>query len=147
MEGQVPAPLDMFNFYYTELEGSVTGYPGGNCGQLSSLPDDFLTKCPQADAVVVLHVDQFTDCNRFSGDVGVFSAEGGIDRSFIHEGGHGIFQLRDTYDSDRSSGSCDYTSYDTGRALPSNIWETRPSGLWASACPDEKQRGGPGHSA
>ncbi len=117
--------LDQFNFYYTELEGNVTGYPGGNCGELSSLPDDFLNRCPQADAVVVLHAAEFTDCNRFSGNVGVFSAEGGIDRSFIHEAGHGIFQLRDEYDSNRSSTpDCGYTSYDTGRALPSNIWET-----------------------
>jgi len=77
-----------------------------------------------ADAVVVLHTNTFTDCQRTSGGVGIFSGEGTDDRSFIHEGGHGIFGLRDEYDSDRESGSCTYTAYNTDRPLPSNIWDT-----------------------
>lgn len=116
--------LDMFNFYYTELEGDVSGYPSGNCGQESSLPDNFLTLCPFADAVVVLHTTSFTDCSRSSGGVGVFSGEGPTDRSFIHEAGHGVFGLKDEYDSDREQGSCAYTAYNTSRPIPSNIWET-----------------------
>lgn len=120
--------LDMFNFYYTELEGDVTseeiGDAASNCGQESSLPENFLNRCPFADAVVVLHTASFSDCNRRSGSVGIFSAEGNQHRSFIHEGGHGIFGLKDEYDSDRSSGSCNYTAYNTSNPLPSNIWTT-----------------------
>lgn len=118
--------LDRFNFYYTRLEGKVSS-SSNNCGRENSLPDDLLKKCPYADAVVVLHTATFGDCAANSGAVGIFSAEGEIGRSFIHEGGHGIFGLRDEYDSSRESGSCDYTAYNTSRPLPSNIWATEAS--------------------
>jgi len=126
----VDTNLDRFNFYYTELEGAVSS---DNCGTEDSLPENLLSMCPYADAVVVLHTDEFGDCNRNSGAVGIFSAEGSTDRSFIHEGGHGIFGLRDEYDSDREVGSCNYTRYNTSRPLPSNIWETEAD------CRDEAQ--------
>lgn len=115
--------LDKFNFYYTRLQGNVAS---NNCGQESSLPQNFLTQCPYADAVVVLHRSVFGDCMRNSGAVGIFSAEGDVGRSFIHEGGHGIFGLRDEYDAirDGGSGSCS-TAYNTSRPLPSNIWDTQ----------------------
>jgi hypothetical protein len=117
--------LDNFNFYYTELEGRHSGtYPGGNCGDESSLPPNFLTLCPEGDDFVVLHAtNNLTDCNGSSGAKSIFSAEGAQDRSFIHEGGHGIFGLKDEYDSDREENSCTYTSY-TGGGTPSNIFAT-----------------------
>ena len=126
--------LDKFNFYYTNLEGNVSS---ANCGEESSLPDDFLERCPNADAVVVLHTDTFGDCNRWSGSVGIFSAEGLIGRSFIHEGGHGIFSLKDEYDSVRNgNGTCTYTSY-SGGGSPSNIWATEEDCRGNAAVPDE----------
>ncbi len=36
-----------------------------------------------------------------------------------------MFGLRDEYDSNRESGSCNYTAYNTSRPLPSNIWDTQ----------------------
>lgn len=120
----VDTNLDMFNFYYTELEGDVIGSGDDrNCGRTSSLPDNLLTQCSFADAVVVLHTDSFGDCKSTSGGVSIFSAEGNTDRSFIHEGGHGLFGLKDEYDSDRSNGVCNWTTY-TGGGIPSNIWAT-----------------------
>lgn len=112
--------LNIFNFYYTKLEGDVSN---ATCGQLSTLPDNLLTQCSFADAVVVLHKETFGDCLRWNGAVGVFSAEGNQNRSFIHEGGHGLFALKDEYDSDRQLGRCDWTNY-RGGAQPSNIWAT-----------------------
>jgi len=131
--------LDMFNFYYTELEGDVTSTNGNsadNCGRESSLPDNFLSMCP-ADAVVVLHTSSFGDCKSNIGDVVIFSAEGPekyeSKGSFIHEGGHGLFGLKDEYDSRRefADGEC-RTNY-TGGGQPSNIWATE------TECSDDAQ--------
>jgi hypothetical protein len=114
--------LGDFNFYFTALPGDVTN---GTCGA-STLPANLLSLCPYADAVVVLHQGTRTDCTSWSGQTGVFGAEGTVGRSFIHEGGHAMFGLRDEYASDRDPNpSCNYTSYDSSRSLPSNIWDTQ----------------------
>ena len=125
----VDTNLDKFNFYFTRQEGTVDT---NNCGQENSLPDDLLKQCPFADAVVVLHTASFGDCKRTSGGVSIFSAEGNSNRSFIHEAGHGLFGLRDEYDSDREMGSCSYTAY-TSYWWPFHCLDTpSDSNIWAT---------------
>ncbi len=84
-----------FNFYYIRNQGSVND---NNCAERGSMPDDLLTECPFADGVVVLHVTEFGDCSTVDQRPNIYSAEGPIGRSFIHESGHGLFGLADEYD-------------------------------------------------
>jgi len=118
----VDSNLDKFNFYYTELEGDVTDTDSDgsadNCGDENSLPDNMFNLCPFMDSFVVLHTAPLSDCKYHSGPVTIFSAEGNSDRSFIHEAGHGLFGLKDEYDSSGCS-----TNY-RGGGTPSNIWAT-----------------------
>jgi hypothetical protein len=120
--------LDKFNFYFTKLEGHVTE---SNSGEESSLPKNLLTQCPATDAVVILHKTFFGDATGSNGKVSIFSGEGpstpdnDAKGSFIHESGHGLFGLRDEYDSNREYGdtACDHTNY-IGGLSPYNIWAT-----------------------
>ena len=100
--GQPPISgnLHYFNFYYTTDQGSID-YDGTrvkNCGCVSSLPEGLLDDCGFADAIVVLHLRSAGDCSTVHEKPNIFSAEGHEDRSFIHEAGHGVFELADEYD-------------------------------------------------
>jgi len=101
---------DLFNFYYTSEEGKYN-----NCR--FRLPSGFWDSAPFADAVFILHTDNKQDCTsgRALGGV-VMSAEGGSHYSFLHEMGHGIFDLVDEY--------CGDTSYEQNDPLP-NVWSSQ----------------------
>lgn len=128
--GQAPitGKLNRFNFYYTEKQGAVDN---SNCAEESSIPDDFVEECPFADAVLVLHQTTFGDCSTVGISPDIFSGEGGTDRSFIHESGHGIFGVADEYDG---SPGCS-TFYFQPDPNP-NIWATE------AACRTDATGGG-----
>ena len=109
----VTGNLDRFNFYYTRDQGNAEG---SSCGPRSTLPSDLTKDCPFADAVVVLHQSTFTDCSSTGQTVNVYSAEGPIGRSFVHESGHGLFGLADEYDGE--------THYFQPSSNP-NVWATQ----------------------
>jgi hypothetical protein len=103
--------LDSFNFYYTRMQGDSI-YPNHN------LPANITRVAPFADAYVILHTAEFGDWTLWGPPV-VFGAEGAVGRSFIHEGGHGIFGLADEYD--------DAPACTTARFEPNpmpNVWDT-----------------------
>lgn len=110
--GQVPLTgnLDKFNFYYTRLQGTASS---------KTLPTNLTLYSPFADSYVMLHTTVFGDSSSLA-TPSIFSAEGPIGRSFIHEGGHGIFGLADEYDG------CG-TAYFQPNPNP-NIWATEAGG-------------------
>eukprot|EP00977_Amphora_coffeiformis_P028254 scaffold34917_cov166-Amphora_coffeaeformis.AAC.2 len=84
---------DIFNFYLSYLPADSVNGTNRKCGE-RTLPQDFRTLCPFADAVAVVHSETYQDCCSGS----VFSTEGDIIQSFIHEAGHAVFGLSDEYD-------------------------------------------------
>lgn len=83
-----------FNFYISKKLIGDSKSPGPpTCGP-ATLPANFYSLCPYADAVAVLHSLTYGDCCAS----GVFSTEANIDRSFIHEVGHAALGLHDQYD-------------------------------------------------
>lgn len=80
--------LQNFNFWVYTVPGDR-----GDCGT----PDSSVSSnMPFRDADAVLHVEQFRDCSKGSR----FSAEGYDTKAFLHESGHGVFNLADEYDGD-----------------------------------------------
>ncbi|MBI4321997.1 MAG: carboxypeptidase regulatory-like domain-containing protein [Chloroflexi bacterium] len=106
--------LDKFNFYYTRDQGNASE---GSTGPRSSLPTDLEKDCAFADAFVVFHNEEINDSSSVGRRPNIYSAEGPIGRSFIHESGHGLFGLADEY-----SGST--TTYFQPNPH-ANIWATR----------------------
>lgn len=105
----VTGHLDSFNFYYTRMQGHSV-YP------THTLPANITRVAPFADAYVILHTAEYQDWTNWSPNV--LSAEGAVGRSFIHEGGHGIFGLADEYD--------DAPACTTARFEPNpmpNVWD------------------------
>ena len=86
----VTGHADSFNFYYTRAQGDSTIDP-------HTLPANLTRVAPFADAYVMLHTNTFGDWTNWGPPV-ILGAEGAVGRSFIHEGGHGIFGLADEYD-------------------------------------------------
>lgn len=136
---------DEFNFYITDALGSAvdrsTG-TGSGCGR-AILPADFLAQCPMADSVGVLHAATWGDCS----SSGIFAAETDLVRSFIHEGGHGMFRVFDEYDDSGNGCATSYGSSDANIFLsqaacqsvatanganPNDCWQftTCASGRW-----------------
>ena len=109
----VTGNLNRFNFYYTRDQGNAEE---NSCGPSSTLPTDLVKDCPFADAIIVFHKTTFGDCSSVNQRPNIYSAEGPIGRSFIHESGHGLFGLADEYDGN--------TSYFQPDPNP-NIWATR----------------------
>ena len=80
--------MDIFNFYIYSKEAQAA-----NCGTPDS---DIDADMPWRDADAVLHVGNLSDCTNLS--LSRFSAEGGNTKAFLHESGHGVFDLADEYD-------------------------------------------------
>jgi peptidoglycan/xylan/chitin deacetylase (PgdA/CDA1 family) len=112
--GQPPVSgnLNRFNFYYTRDQGDATP---DNKGPQSTLPAGLVSDCPFADAIVVFHNEEFGDSSSVNQRPNIYSAEGPVGRSFIHESGHGLFGLADEYDGP--------TYYFQPNPQP-NIWRT-----------------------
>lgn len=91
----VAGEMDRFNFYYTRDQGDASS---SACGSSATLPTNILADCSYIDTVVVFHTTEFGDCSSVTLSPNILSAEGPLGRSFIHEGGHGIFGLADEYD-------------------------------------------------
>lgn len=106
----VTGHADSFNFYYTRTQGDSTIDP-------HTLPANLTRVAPFADAYVMLHTNTFGDWTNWGPPV-ILGAEGAVGRSFIHEGGHGIFGLADEYD--------DAPACRTARFEPNpnpNVWD------------------------
>jgi hypothetical protein len=123
--GQDPVTgnLGKFNFYYTRMQGTVDNVTDPS---INSLPPVVAGHVKFADAFAVLHTDEFGDaCTR--NRPYIYSAEGPLTfskNSFIHESGHGIFELADEYD-------CIAYNMDTKYFEPNpkpNIWDTKAAG-------------------
>ncbi|MEM4203660.1 MAG: carboxypeptidase regulatory-like domain-containing protein [Candidatus Methanomethylicaceae archaeon] len=106
----VTGRLDWFNFYYTREQGDAEP-----TYQIHIFPPGLLRDCSFADAIVVLHNEEFGDWTIMGGRTSLYSSEGPIGRSFIHESGHGLFGLADEYDGN--------TRYFQPNPHP-NIWDT-----------------------
>jgi len=109
---------DRMNFWYIDDEASVTGYddtpscsftPPGDCA-------DFERRTSFADAIVVLHTDEFRDWQGTRCDRQIFTSEPTNYRTFVHESGHAVFGLKDEY-------CCD-SNYAQNDPLP-NIWSSK----------------------
>lgn len=101
---------DRFNFYTANITASSAA--DNACGGYGDIiPDEFVDQCPFADAIAVLHTENYGDC-RFGW---TYSSEGNSDYSFVHESGHGIFDLRDEYERN-------FTRWE---GPLTNIWGTR----------------------
>jgi hypothetical protein len=114
----VTGNLDKFNFYYTQKQGTAST---DHCGN-ASLPNNLLQDCTYADAVVVLHKNEFGDC----ANANLYTAEGPVfpKKSFIHETGHAVFGLADEYDDSRCvSEPKKATNYSQPNPMP-NIWRS-----------------------
>jgi hypothetical protein len=92
-----------FNFYISEKLRGDSKSTGPTCGT-SILPQGFFKLCPFADAVAVLHSEEYGDCS----SNGIFSSEADIIRSFIHEAGHAVLGVADEYDD---APNCKCTTY------------------------------------
>ncbi|MBA1145772.1 hypothetical protein H0Z60_01745 [Ectothiorhodospiraceae bacterium WFHF3C12] len=78
--------LDDFNFWVYTVPASTN-----DCGT----PDSSISSnMPFRDADAVLHVQTFGDCSKGSR----FTAEGHDTKAFLHESGHGVFNMADEYD-------------------------------------------------
>jgi hypothetical protein len=114
----VTGNLCKFNFYYTKMQGVASS---------KTLPTDLTLLAPFADAFVIVHTAVFGDSTNI-GTPSIFGCEGEISaatqngRSFIHEGGHGIFGLADEYNESPCR-----TAYFQPNPNP-NIWATETAG-------------------
>lgn len=86
---ELPANLDDLDFYvFREVAASTA-----NCGVPHA---DANTDAPWRELDAILHIANFGDCTSLSNNS--FTAEGGNTKAFLHESGHGIFDLGDEYD-------------------------------------------------
>jgi len=138
--------MDKFNFYYTEKPGKTGSAPPHKLPRVSFWRSFWKDEsCKFADMVMILHaktIDDWCEDNKAK----VCSAEGPtrdlpsnskeicwteeckakFDRSFIHESGHGIFDLRDEYNA---APNCKTMYADKDHPLPPkpNIWNSEES--------------------
>lgn len=111
----VSGNLEKFNFYYTTTQGDAEP------DVKMTLPAGLTKTSTFADAYVIFHQREFGDAC-MGGTPTIYSAEGPVGRSFIHESGHGVFGLADEYDDDNCR-----TSYFQPDPMP-NIWATEAIG-------------------
>ncbi|MEA1924911.1 MAG: N-acetylmuramoyl-L-alanine amidase [Candidatus Altiarchaeota archaeon] len=130
---------DKFNYYYYTKKGSV--YAGSNGLCAGSSPPGYITYCSFADTTAYLHKETCRDCSHTSATLdppmpgSSFTVTDNFHKhkTFTHEAGHAIFNLRDEY----------YDLLPIHRELSSNpnIWSSqanceadRTSEGWTEAC-------------
>lgn len=121
--------MAFFNFYTSEKLKGDSSSPGNACGP-KTLPSDFYNLCPYADAVAVVHSEEYPDCSLAR----VFSTEADTVRSFIHEISHAAFGLRDMYDDPQCSTNYGTDNFDIYLSENACTADAKANGFPSAKC-------------
>ncbi len=124
--------IHKINFWYVRRYADFTTGIYADCGDRCerSAPRGWEEDCPAGSIAAVIHIE----CCRDSSRANVFSAENTSIGTFLHESGHGVFDLVDEYDDEPNG--C-RTNYFTLAPYP-NIFLTefacRNDATWPTDC-------------